>query len=133
MTPETRNDPERGSSRNLPLAELVSFAREVLAEMVNNRDVKWDAKGNPRAKLRASGESADGSWIHLVVDMSAIGMPVDSPLVITAHAGDDSLEWSLGATAVAKTPRGATAKEAADALNMDVLLSAHRRFIAADF
>src|SRR3954462_11654202 len=109
MTPETRNDPERGPSRNLPLAELVSFTREVLAEMVNNRDVKWDAKGKPRAKVRGSGESVDCSWIHLVVDMSAIGMPLDSPLIVTAHAGDDSLEWSLGATALARTPRGATA------------------------
>ncbi len=80
MMPETHNHPEKGPSRNVPLAELVSFTQEVLAEMVNNRDVKWDAKGKPRAKVRASGESADGSWIHLVVDMSAIGMPLDSPL-----------------------------------------------------
>ena len=55
--------------------------------MVKNRDVSWDSRGKPRASVRASGETAECTWVHMVVDISAIGMPIDSPLVVTASRG----------------------------------------------
>ena len=130
--PETGNHPQQRPSRGVSPGELVAFAREVLAEMANNRDVKCDRRGKPRASVRASGEAAGCTRVHLVVDMSAIGMPTDSPLVVATSAGDDWLEWSLGPTPIARTPKGATAKEAAGMLDMDTLLDAHRRLVRAE-
>src|SRR5437879_5297954 len=114
MRAATSNNPEKRPDEHLLLKALRLYVGRVLAEMVNNRDVKWDKEGHPIAGERASGDSAECTWVHLVVDMSAIGMPIDSPLIVYAYAGTDSLEWHLGATPLAQTARAATPKQAAD-------------------
>jgi hypothetical protein len=83
MVLETNHGPEGRSTRNLTLEEFRSFTLEVLAEMVNNRDVESDEAGRPRASILASGETPECSWIHLVVDMSAIGLPKTSDWLST--------------------------------------------------
>ena len=114
-----------------PLAELRVFIGDVLVAMAENRDVMRDSKGKPKAKLRASGEDSRCSYCHLVVDLSAIGLPVDSPLAVVSHDGDTFVCWHLGRVPLAQTPKGLSAKEAAEAINMDVLLAAHRRLVRA--
>ena len=64
--------------------------------------------------------------------MSAIGMMTDSPLIIASYEGDSFLTWNLGPVPMAYTPKGKTAKETADLLNMDTLLDAFRRFVVAE-
>lgn len=62
--------------------------------------------------------------------MSAIGMPTNMPLLARSKSGE-FVEWSLGETPLARTPRSATAKEAADLLNMDTLLAGFRHWVAS--
>ena len=72
------------------------------------------------------------SWCHYDVDFSAIGMPIDTPLVACSYEGDTFIVWHLGRTPFAHTPKGITAKHAAEVLNMDVLLSAFLRSVRAE-
>jgi hypothetical protein len=134
--PDRRDDALDGASlrpaRPLSLAELRAFADAVLAGMVENRDVKWDEDGRPLATLRNCGQDPECTWLFYEVDMSAIGMPTDTPLIVHCYAGDAVLEWNIGPTPLAKTPREFTPGQAADALNMDVLLDGFRRFVLAD-
>src|SRR6516165_5664684 len=94
------------STHRLPLRELRDYVEAVLVEMVNNWAVKWDARGKPVAQLKAAAEDAKGSWCHYVVDMSAIGMSLDTPLVVHSYEGDNFLTWNLGATPLAHVPKG---------------------------
>jgi hypothetical protein len=66
------------------------------------------------------------------VDFSAIGMATDMPLIAHAYADSAEIEWHFGPTPIASTPRSASPKAAADALDMDVLLDGFRRFVAAE-
>jgi hypothetical protein len=119
-------------THKLSLKELKTFVKSVLVEMVENRDVKWDEQGKPIARLKGSGETSNASWCHLEVDMSAIGMPMDSPLIICSYEGDNFLTWNLGSVTLACTPKEKTPKEVADTLNMDTLLVAFHRFVIAE-
>jgi hypothetical protein len=98
--------------------------------MVKNRDVKWDRQGRPVARVNASGETPEGPSVPLTVEMSAIGMPTNTPLVARRRDGQ-AVEGSLRETSLARTPRSATPKETADLLNMDTLPAGFRRFVAA--
>jgi hypothetical protein len=118
-------------AEHLSAAELRRYVAAVLAEMVRNRDVKWDRQGRPVARVNASDETPEGSSVRLTVDMSAIGMPTDTPLVARSRDGQ-VVEWSLGETPLARTPRSATPKEAADLLDMDTLLAGFRRWVASE-
>ena len=118
--------------RKLSVDELRSYVGAVLAEMVQNRDIKWDDDGEPIARLKGSGETRDASWCHFEVDISAIGMPMDSPLIIASYEGDSFVTWNLGPVSLASIPKGKTAKETADLIDMDCLLDAFRRFVVAD-
>jgi len=136
-TPERRRTegaPSHGPgpepAAHLPVAELRRYVAAVLVEMVRNRDIKWDRRGRPVARVDASGETPEGSSVRLTVDMSAIGMPMNTPLVARSRDGQ-AVEWSLGETPLARTPRSATPKEAADLLNMDTLLAGFRRWVVA--
>jgi hypothetical protein len=100
--------------------------------MAANRDVMTDAGGKPRARLWEAGEDARRSFCLLLVDMSAIGMPTNTPLHVSSHEGDTFLTWYLGRTPLAHTPKALSAKEAAESINMDVLLAAHRRLVKAE-
>src|SRR3954471_21396125 len=103
-TPERKRTGEAPShesgtepARHLPAAELRRHVAAVLAEMVKNRDIKWDRHGRPVARVRAAGEAPEGSSVHPTVDMSAIGMPTNTPL--SSRSGDgEFIEWSLGET-----------------------------------
>lgn len=131
--PEKKRPPEGPGPRpgeKLSTEELLSFVEAVLAEMVKNRDVKWDRDGKPLASLRSSGETAECSWVHFLVDMSAIGMPMDTTLIAHSYEGETGLEWTIGSTPLAVTPKGTTAKATADALNMNVLLAGFRQFVS---
>ena len=46
--------------------------------------------------------------------------------------GEGVLAWDLGATPLARIPRGKTPEETAAALNMDTLLAGFMRFVAAE-
>ena len=119
-------------NRAVPLETLLAYAEKVVAAMAKNRDIRSDEAGKPGCSLRSSGEDSEASWLHFTADFSAIGMAVDMPLIATAYADENSVEWNFGVTPIAKTPRSATPKEAADALNMNVLLDGFRRFVAAE-
>jgi hypothetical protein len=99
--------------------------------MAANRDVMIDARGKPIAKLQALGEDSRCSFCHVVVDMSAIGMPINSPLNACSREGDNFIRWHLGSIPLAQTPKSMTPAEAAAIIDMDCLLAAHRRFIGA--
>ena len=72
-------------------------------------------------EVNASGETPEGSWVRHPVDMSAVGMPANTPLV--ARSGDaQTVVWSLGETHLAITPRSATPRGASDLPNSDTLL-----------
>ena len=49
-------------------------------------------------------------------------MLTDSPLMIASYAGDSFMTWNLGPVSLAYVPKGKTAKETADLLDMDCLL-----------
>ena len=102
-------------SAGLPLDELRAFAWAVLREMVANRDVKWDEAGRPVATLRHCGSDSECTWLSYEVDMSAIGMPMDTPLIVQSYAGERFISWSLGVTPLAETPRGRTSTRTASA------------------
>lgn len=111
---------------------LVAYAREVLAELAENRDLKSDDEGRAVYRLRSSGMTAECTWQWIEADFSAIGMATDMPLIAHAYADAGDIEWHFGPTPIHSTPRTATPKEAADALNMDVLLPGFRRFVDAE-
>ena len=130
--PPPRDEPSPWPTQRLPLADLKAFVGEVLVEMVKARDVSWDAKGRPVAKLRASKEDDTCSWCHFIVDFSAIGMPTNTELTVSSREGDSFLIWYLGRTPLVQTPKGLTPAEAAATMDMDTLLAGHRRLVAAD-
>ena len=140
-TPEgtPRKTPDRGgrpdaslpAGRTSPLTLLKPYAEAVLSELATNRDLRSEG-GTPCYLVRSSGEDSEASWLRFVADFSAIGLATDMPLIVTAYADDASLEWNFGPTPIGKTPRTATPNEAADALDMNVLLDAFRRFVAAE-
>lgn len=138
FTPENtpRSNPDRSSTplpldQCVPLDLLKPYAEAVLGELAKNRDLRSEG-GKPCYRVQSSGEDSEASWLQMVADFSAIGMAIDMPLIVTAYADDASLEWNFGPTPVGKTPRTATPKEAADALDMNVLLDGFRRFVAAE-
>ena len=98
--------------------ELLAYAEKVVAVMAKNRDIRPDDAGNPCCSLRCSGEDAEAVWLHFTADFSAIGMAVDMPLIATAYADENCVEWNFGVTPLGKTPRTATPEEAADALGV---------------
>jgi hypothetical protein len=129
---DVRDVPSLPENRAVPLETLLAYAEKVVAAMAKNRDIRPDEAGEPGCSLRSSGADAEASWLHFTADFSAIGMAVDMPLVVTAYGDENSVKWNFGVTPIATTPRTATPKEAADALNMDVLLDGFRRFVAAE-
>jgi hypothetical protein len=92
--------------------------------MAENRDVKCDAGGKPLAKLGAAGEEAGCSWCQFIVDMSGIGLPTDTPLLVRSRDGDTFLSWRLGRIPLAQTPKALTPPEAAAIMDIDTLLAA---------
>jgi hypothetical protein len=138
MSPENRRrEPPPGrenqspeSALPLPLDILLSNARGVLSEMANNRDLRSEG-GEPCFAAEACGQDSESTWIDFTADFSAIGMPIDSPFLVTSFRGDAWLEWNLGPVPIAKTPRSSSPKEAADILEMNALLDAFRRFVLA--
>ncbi|RUL88009.1 hypothetical protein [Tautonia sociabilis] len=134
--PDGRSNPLEGASfrstRPLSLDELREFVDAVLAGMAENRDVKWDEQGKPLATLKHCGQDPECTWLFYEVDMSAIGMPTDTPLIVHSYAGEADLEWTIGPTPLARTTRDSTPEQAAAALDMHVLLDGFRRFVLAD-
>jgi hypothetical protein len=114
------------------LDELVAYARAVLDGLAENRDVKSDGEGRPIHRARSGGMTPECTWQVFEVDFSAIGMATDMPLIAHAYADSAEIEWHFGPTPIASTPRSASPKAAADALDMDVLLDGFRRFVAAE-
>lgn len=116
----------------VPLDVLVAYARDVLSELAENRDVKSDDEGRAIYRLRSSGMTAECTWQLIEADFSGLGMAVDMPLIAHAYSDASDIEWNFGPTPILSTPRTVTPKEAADALNMDVLLVGFRRFVEAE-
>lgn len=116
----------------VPLDGLVAYARDVLAELAENRDVKSDDEGRAVYRLRSSGVTSECTWQLIETDFSGLGMATDMPLIAHAYSDAGEIEWHFGPTPILSTPRTATPKEAADALNMDVLLDGFRRFVEAE-
>lgn len=116
----------------VPRQALADYARAVLVELGNSRDVKTDRHGRPVYRLGSGGESPEGSWQRFVVDFSAIGMATDMPFVVTAETRRETLRWGFNGAAIASTPRTATPREAAAVLTMDVLLDAFRSFVVRE-
>src|SRR4051812_41578738 len=105
----------------VPLGILVAYARAVVSELAENRDVKSDPEGRAIYRLRSGGMTAGCTWQVVEVDMSAIGMATDMPLISHDYADSGDVEWRFGPTPIASTPRTASPKEAADALDMNRL------------
>src|SRR3954469_12557533 len=116
----------------VPLDVLVSYAREVLAGLAENRDVKSDDEGRALYRLRSSGVTPECTWQFIEADFSGLGMATDMPLIAHAYSDAGDIEWNFGPTPIRSTPRTATPKEAADALDMNVLLDGFRRFVGAE-
>src|SRR4051812_22935927 len=136
-TPRRNTEPDERPAasvpgvRAVPLDLLRPYAEAVLAGLAENRDLRSE-DGKPCYRVQSSGEDKEASWLQIVADFSAIGMATDMPLIVTAFADDASLEWNFGPTPIGKSPRTATPKAAADALDMNVLLDGFRRFVAAE-
>jgi hypothetical protein len=109
----------------------MAYAKDIFTEMANNRDLRSE-NGEPSVRAESCGQDSEASWILFTADFSGIGMPINSPLLVTSKACDDSLEWNLGPVPIATTPRAASPKEAADLLEMNALLVAFRRFVVAE-
>ena len=139
MTTPDRTSPDPGerpaaplpATRPVPLDLLGPYAEAVLAGLAENRDLRSEG-GKPCYRVQSSGEDSEASWLQIVADFSAIGMATDMPLIVTAFADDTVIEWNFGPTPIGKTPSTATPKEAADSLDMHVLLDGFRRFVAAE-
>lgn len=116
----------------VPLDVLVTYARGVLAELADNRDVKSDDEGWALYRLRSSGVTPECTWQFIEADFSGLGMATDMPLIAHAYSDAGDIEWNFGPTPILSTPRTATPKEAADALDMNVLLDGFRRFVEAE-
>src|SRR3954447_24882863 len=116
----------------VPLDVLVTYAKEVLAELARNRDVKSDDEGRALYRMRSLGITAECTWQMFEADFSGIGMAIDMPLIAHAYSDADDIEWNFGPTPIRSTPRSATPREAAALLDMNVLLDGFRRFIAAE-
>ena len=108
----------------------MSYAREVLSEMAKNRDLRSE-NGQPCCVAELCGQDSESARICFTADFSAIGMPTDSPLIVTSLVGDASLHWNLGSIPIARTPRSSSPKEAADILEMNALIDAFHRFVLA--
>lgn len=115
----------------VPLDLLRSYAEAVLAGLAENRDLRSE-DGRPCYRVQSLGENSEATWLWVAADFSAIGMAIDMPLIVTAFTDADTLEWKFGPALIARTPRAATAKAAADSLDMDVLLVAFCRFAASE-
>ena len=116
----------------VPLDRLIAYASEVVIELAKNRDVKRDEAGRPVFRLRSAGQTAECTFQMFEVDFSAIGMATDMPLIAYAYADAADIEWHFGSTPILSTPRTISPTEAAEALNMDVLLEGFRRFVLSE-
>ena len=119
-------------THKLPLAALRAYVEAVLIEMTAHRDVPGDETGRPIARLESSGEDAGCAWCHYVVDLSAVEMRRDSPLVVRSREGDNFLSWHLGAIPLAHVPLGWSPRETAEVLDRETLLDGFRRFVKAE-
>jgi hypothetical protein len=99
---------------------------------MSHRDLRSE-NGEPCFQAEFCGQDSEATWIEFTADFSGIGMPIDSPLLVTSFADDASLEWNLGPVLIAKTPRLSSPQEAADILEMNALLDAFRRFVCCDY
>src|SRR3954464_11200598 len=93
--------PESGP---VPLDVLVSYAREVLAGLAENRDVKSDEEGRALYRLRSSGVTPECTWQFIEADFSGIGMATDMPFIGHAYSDAGDIEWSCGPTPCPTTP-----------------------------
>ena len=105
--------------------ELRSLIEAVLAELVDKHDLKWaDVDRRPIARVDGFGEDAESSWCRYLVDLSAIGLPSSSPLVVRSREGDNFLSWSLGSVPLAYVPKARPTTETADLLHLERWLTA---------
>lgn len=113
------------------LPELDAYVESVMRALADNRDIVADARGEPRYEVTVAGRLPSGNLrIDIEADGSAIGMPTNTPLVVISSPDTSLLSWFMGDVLIASTPKGWEPKYVADAaLNMDNLLSAHRRFV----
>jgi hypothetical protein len=116
----------------LPAWTLPQFRQYVeiaLEQMGRNRDVRTDDAGNPVYRMRGARHTAEGKLrIDLTADLSGIGMPTNAPITAMTE-GAGPVSWFLGDTLIATIPGDWTPEEAGEALDMDKLLVAHRRWV----
>jgi len=112
------------------LIRLDAYVEAVLQRMADNRHVMADGQGEPCFEVIAGGIERGGRLrLELEADCSAIGMPVDTPITVRMEPDAGPLAWSLGNTLIATTGRHLTPEEVGDALSMDALLNAHRKWV----
>jgi hypothetical protein len=110
------------------LPELDRYVEIALGQMGRNRDVRTDAEGHPLYDVLAAGRTADGKLrIDLKADLSGIGLPTNAPITVMAE-GAGPVAWFLGDVLIATTPGEWMPEEAGEALTMDKLHAAHRRW-----
>src|SRR4051812_43482814 len=88
----------------VPLDVLVTYAKEVLAELARNRDVRSDEEGRALYRMRSLGITAECTWQMFEVDFSSLGMAIDMPLIAHAYSDADDIEWNFGPTPIRSTP-----------------------------
>ena len=119
---------DRPNSWDLP--RLDDYVEAVLQRMADNRDVMRDASGAARYTVQAAGTRADGKLrIDLVADGSGIGLPSNTPMTATVDPEHGPIAWFLGDALIATTARDLTPEGAGDALGMERLLDAFRRWM----
>lgn len=113
------------------LPRLDAYLEAVVTRMGANRDVMTDASGEPYYVVLAAGRLQDGTLrIDFEADCSGIGMPTNVPFTVTVPPNARRLAWYLGDQLIATTPLQQAPEQAADeALNMDTLLEAHRKWV----
>jgi hypothetical protein len=118
------------------LDAFAGYVAAVLQAMADNRDVMADAYGMPVFAVRGERLTGTRMQIDLVVDMSAIGMPTNTPIsAIKSRELPDQVIWNLDDRVLIRaTPEDWTPKEVADAaLEMNTLLAAHQRWVGRSF
>lgn len=118
------------------LDEFAAYVAEVLQCMTNNRDIIADEYGMPVFAVDGEHLSDSRMKIDLLADMSAIGMPMDTPFsAVRIREHPERITWLLDdAMVITTTPVDWTPKQVADeALEMNNLLDAHRKWVARSF
>lgn len=118
------------------LNALATHVLAVLDRMGENRDIMSDPEGMPVLTRFDIQRTDTRLRVFLEVDASAIGMPLNTPIVaIQSKEHPDRIAWMLDdRVLIATTPADWSPERVADeALEMNNLLNAHAKWFGRSF